>query len=88
MGAMLASGLLIDIILALVAIEAITITLYWYATGKGIAPRDLLPNLIAGACLLLALRLTIADFGWVTVCAALAAAGAASTIDLARRWRG
>ncbi len=82
------SGRLVDLILLIVAIEAVGLIAYWRATGKGIAPRDLLPNLIAGAFLLLALRLTIADAGWMAICACLAAAGVANVIDVMRRWRG
>ena len=88
MAQLLASGRLIDLILVLVLIEAVAIGLYWRVSGRGIAPRDLLPNLVAGACLLLALRLVLAGSDWPVVCAMLALAGLASAVDLARRWRG
>ena len=87
MSDLFASGRLVDIILLIVAIEAVALGLYWRATGKGVAPADLLPNLIAGGCLLLALRLVIANADWRAVCAVLAAAGIASAIDISRRWR-
>jgi hypothetical protein len=83
----LASGRLIDGILLIVLIEAAAISFYWAKTGKGIAPRDVLPNLIAGACLLVALRLALTGSDWPPVCAALALSGVASALDLARRWR-
>ena len=88
MSDLLASGRLVDLILLIVVIEAIVLIVYWRATGKGIAPRNLLPNLIAGALLLLALRLTIAGAGWMAICGCLAAAGLANVVDLMRRWRG
>ena len=88
MSDLLASGRLVDLILLIVVIEAIVLIVYWRATGKGIAPRNLLPNLIAGALLLLALRLTIAGAGWMAICGCLAAAGLANVVDLRRRWRG
>jgi len=44
----------VDLILAIVAAEVAAITLYWYARRRGIAPAQLLPNLLAGALLLLA----------------------------------
>ena len=88
MADLFASGRLVDLILLIVAIEAIGLIVYWRATGRGIAPRDLLPNLIAGAFLLLALRLTLAEAGWMAICGCLAAAGLANVIDVMRRWRG
>ena len=88
MSDLFASGRLVDLILLIVAIEAIVLIVYWRATGKGIAPRNLLPNLIAGALLLLALRLTIAGAGWMAICGCLAAAGVANVVDVMRRWRG
>ncbi len=87
MADLLASGRLIDIILLIVAIEAVALGLYWRATGRGVAPRDLLPNLIAGSLLLVAMRLVIAEAAWPLVCAVLAGAGVASALDIARRWR-
>ena len=83
-----ASGRLVDLILLIVALEAVVLTIWWTKTGQGIAPRDLLPNLIAGALLLLALRLTLADAGWMPICACLAASGIANVVDITRRWRG
>ncbi len=83
-----ASGRLVDLILLIVAIEAVVLIAYWRKTGKGIAPPNLLPNLIAGALLLLALRLTLAQAGWMAICGCLAAAGVANVIDIMRRWRG
>ena len=88
MSDLFASGRLVDLILLIVVIEAIVLIVYWRATGKGIAPRNLLPNLIAGALLLLALRLTIADAGWMAIGGCLAAAGVANVVDVMRRWRG
>lgn len=87
MSDLFASGRLVDLILLIVLTEAVVLIAYWLRTGKGIAPRDLLPNLIAGAFLLLALRLTLAQAGCMAVCTCLAAAGIANVIDLMRRWR-
>ena len=87
MSDLFASGRLVDLILLIVAIEAVVLIVYWRKTGKGIAPRNLLPNLIAGALLLLALRLTLAQAGWMAICGCLAAAGVANVIDIMRRWR-
>jgi len=87
MADLFASGRLVDLILALVVIEAGALILYWRRRRHGIAPVDLLPNLCAGAFLLLALRVTLADGGWKTASACLGAAGLAHLTDICRRWR-
>ena len=81
-----ASGRLVDLILALVVVEVIVLALYWRATRRGVPLADLLPNILAGAFLLLALRLSLGGFGWQPCCACLAAAGVAHLVDLRRRW--
>ena len=82
-----ASGRFVDLILVLVMIEAVCLVLYSRSTGRGVAPADLLPNLLAGAFLLLALRLSLGGAGWQLSCGSLAAAGLAHLVDLGRRWR-
>lgn len=88
MAELLASGRLVDLILALVVLEAIVLVLWHRRTGRGLVPRDLLPNLAAGACLLLALRAVLAEAPWYCASAALAGAGLAHLLDLGLRWRG
>jgi hypothetical protein len=87
MAEMFASGRLVDLILVIVAIEAVYLLVYWRSTGCGVSPGDLLPNLCAGALLLLALRLSLVGEGWKLSCGSLAAAGVAHLVDLKRRWR-
>jgi hypothetical protein len=87
MAELFSSGRLVDLILLLVALQTTVLVLYWRHTGGGIAPADLLPNVIAGACLLLTLRLALGGAGWMACCASLAAAGLAHLADLKRRWR-
>ncbi len=87
MAELFASGRLVDIILALVVVEAALLTLYWRRRRRGVSPVDLLPNLCAGTFLLLALRATLAGSEWTVACACLAAAGLAHLVDLGRRWR-
>ena len=83
----LASAHVVDLILAIVAAESIVLTMYWQVTRRGVAPMQLLPNLLAGALLLLALRFALSDFAWPWYTACLAAAGIASVADLRQRWR-
>lgn len=87
MGELFASGRLIDAILLLVLLEVIGLAVYWRVTKSGVSLKALLPNLLAGGFLLLALRLSLAEAGWMPCCASLAAAGMAHLFDLAGRWR-
>ena len=87
MADLFANGRLIDLILVVVALEAAALLLYWSRARRGIAPLDMLPNLCAGAFLLLALRATLAGGGWMMASLCLSAAGLAHLIDVYRRWR-
>jgi hypothetical protein len=78
---------LVDLILAIVAGEALAIVLYWQLSRRGIAPRLLLPNVLAGVFLLLALRLALSGLSWPWYAACLAASGIANVADLRQRWR-
>jgi uncharacterized membrane protein YGL010W len=82
-----ASGRIIDLILALVAVEAVVLLAYAYRTGRGISPAGLLSNLAAGLFLLLALRTTLLNQSWILVASLLTAALFAHVIDLSHRWR-
>ncbi len=87
MGDFIASGRAIDVILALMALEAVALYAYGRRTGRGIAAPDVLINLAAGASLMLAVRAALTDAGpgWIAVC--LIASLAAHAADLKRRWR-
>jgi hypothetical protein len=77
----------VDLVLAVVAVEIIAITVCWHKKRRGIAPAQLLPNLAAGALLLLALRFSLSDYAWPWYAACLALAGIANIADLRQRWR-
>jgi hypothetical protein len=81
-----ASGRFVDVILALVAVEWLVLAAYRRRTGRGIAAADLLPNLLAGAFLLLALRAALSGAGRPWITGALLAALCAHFVDLGRRW--
>ena len=87
MADLFASGRLVDFILVVVVLEASALVFYWARARRGIAPLDLLPNLCAGAFLLLALRATLAGSGWMIASLCLSAAGLAHLTDVYRRWR-
>lgn len=86
MAELFSSGRLVDLILLLIVLEVAAIMIYRRASGRGLALADLLPNVLAGAFLLLALRSSLADIGWMPISACLACAGIAHAIDIGRRW--
>ncbi len=80
------SGRVVDLILGLMALELVALVI-WRATGRaapGVA--DVLPYLLSGAALLLALRLSLTGRAWPLIALALLAAFAAHLFDLYRRW--
>ena len=87
MAELFASGTLIDGILLLVVCEIVALALLWRWRRRGIAPADLIPNVLAGGFLLLALRLALGGAGWMVCSACLAAGGIAHLIDITRRWQ-
>ncbi|MFZ5558099.1 MAG: hypothetical protein ACOZDY_15495 [Pseudomonadota bacterium] len=88
MAELFAGGRIVDLILGLMVAEGLVLAIYRRRTGRGIALPDLAVNLLAGACLMLALRAALAGSGWVWAAAWLAAALLAHLADLGRRWRG
>lgn len=86
MSGLVTSGRIVDIIIALVALECLLLVAYRKVTGRGITPLDIVFNLLAGACLLLALRAALGGSGWIWIAGWLSAALVAHLADLARRW--
>jgi hypothetical protein len=82
------SGRIVDLILLLVVIEVVVLGVLRDRGGRGIGWRELLPNLLAGAALLLALRSAITGATWPWIATWLAAAGLAHVADLRIRWQG
>ena len=78
---------LVDIVLAVTALEAVVLMAIRWRTGTGIAIRPLVANLAAGVALLLAVRGALTGAGWPWLGACLAAAGIAHAADTALRWR-
>lgn len=81
-----ASGRIVDAILLLTLLEGAALVAWHRRTGGGPVPADVLGNLAAGFCLLLALRATLAHAGWVWIAAVLLGALLAHIYDLRRRW--
>lgn len=85
MEALFSSGRIIDLILVMVAFEVAALPWLLKRVGTATTTGDLLPNILAGAALLLAVRLSLAGTAWQWIGAALFAALLAHAWDLARR---
>jgi hypothetical protein len=87
MAELYANGHLVDLILIVVALEVLFLIGMWRFANRGVQPADVLPNLISGALMLLALRLTLGGAGWVSPIICLSIAGVVHLYDIGRRWR-
>jgi hypothetical protein len=83
----IASGHIVDLILAVMIAEAIGLLLIWRWRRMGIAPVPLLANLAAGACVMVALRAALTGASPATLASLLGLSFAAHLIDLAVRWQ-
>jgi hypothetical protein len=86
MQALIESGRIVDIVLAVLVIEIVLLALWHRRTGGGIAALPAFLNAGAGGSLALALRAALTDSGWQWVAAWLLCALAFHTADLVRRW--
>lgn len=85
--AQLVSPAVIDLILLAVLAEGVGLLVFFRVSGRGIPPGVLLPNLIAGACLFLALRLVLSNAAVYWVALSLLVALFAHLSELFLRWR-
>ena len=86
-GAWFAGGRAVDVALAALVVEGVVLGVYHARTGRGLRARELVANLAAGACLLLALRAALTGGDWRVVAAWLVGAFAANLADLGQRLR-
>jgi hypothetical protein len=76
----------VDLILAVVVVELAILAWIWRRRRRGISPLALLPNLLAGVFLLLALRCALTGAPWFWLAGCLAASGIANAADIRQRW--
>jgi len=81
-------GGIADVILAVVAIEALALAVLRRRLKQGISYASLVFGLLPGALLVLALGAALTDSAWYWVALWLAAAGLAHAADLGIRLRG
>jgi hypothetical protein len=87
MDALFADGRIVNLIVGLVAFEAIALLAYRSLTGRGLGATDILAMLVPGLGLLMALRASLEGAAWPVMAAWLLAAFAAHLADLWRRHR-
>ncbi|MEO7431385.1 MAG: hypothetical protein ABIR62_05065 [Dokdonella sp.] len=87
MVAFFGSGRIVDLVLAVMLVEALALGLYFRRTSSGISFTDLLINLASGTCLLFALRAALTGQSWTWIAVALVASLIGHLLDLSRRWR-
>jgi hypothetical protein len=86
MTALFTSGHVVDIVLAVMLLEAGLLLAYRHRTRHGPSVTEVLSVLVPGAFLLLALRGALVGAGVVLIAACLIAALLAHMADVARRW--
>lgn len=79
--------LVIDGVIVLTVMEVILLAVIHRWSGRGIAPSEILLNVLSGLSLMLALRIALSDSPLVMVLGALLLAGIFHGLDLLRRWR-
>jgi hypothetical protein len=77
----------VDVVLVLVALEAVALVAYRAMTGRGPAVLPFFANLGAGVCLVMALRAALSGGGPVLILMAITGSLVCHLIDLAWRWR-
>lgn len=82
-----ATGRVLDVVLAVLAAEALLLSLLWHRFGRGLPPGDFLPFLLAGACLAAACRTAMQGGAWTWIAGLLVLAFAVHLFELAGRWR-
>ena len=86
MAEFLASGRLVDVVIAFTLLEFALLLTWRKLRGGGLPPMDLALALGGGLCLMLALRAALLASPWPAVVAPLIGAGLIHALDLHRRW--
>ena len=82
----IASGRVLDLVIAMTVLEALGLVAYHRITGRGLPPWDAVGLLAAGAFLALAFRLHTLAAGWIWIALCLTGALVTHLADLSRRW--
>ena len=88
MTALLQSGSLIAIIVALVVVEAVVLYRRHRTTGNKVSVVVFLPNLLAGLFLMCGIQLAVWDAPTTALLGCLTMAGLCHALEFSRYWRG
>ena len=81
-----ASGLIVDLAIALTLLELVGLIVYRARTGRGIEASSLVTVLASGLLLMLGLRAALTGADWPWIALALSASGVVHLFDLKNRW--
>ncbi len=82
-----ASGHVVDLLLAIIAVEAAWLIAHRRRSGHGVPTDELAATLMAGVFLMMALRSALTGAAWEFTAMFLALSGVAHLVELWRRWR-
>jgi hypothetical protein len=74
------------LLIGFTVLEVLALAIYHWRTGRGVSLRNLLPAVLAGDFLMLALALILSHAFWGLVALALLASLVSHLMDLRRRW--
>jgi hypothetical protein len=82
-----ASGHAADLVIAVLAVEAIVLAWRHARSGAGPPPKVFAPMIGAGVLLVLALRCALTGAPWPWIALLLSAGGVVHLLDLRQRWK-
>ena len=88
MTALLTSGALVGGIVALIVIEAFILVRRHRTTGLGAPPSIVLPNLLAGAILMVGIQLAVWGQAYPGILICLTVAGLCHSLEYRNHWKG
>ena len=80
-------GAIVDAVIAFTLVEGALLIGYRALTGRGVALHAFVVNMLAGLCLMLALRAVVRDAGSASALLWLLAAGLSHAADMVWRWQ-
>jgi hypothetical protein len=84
---LITSGRVVDVVLVVMAVEALALWLHHRRTGRGLPAAQIAVMMSAGVFLLLAMRAALTGGDWTMIAFCLTASFAVHLTDLASRWR-
>jgi hypothetical protein len=81
------SRALVDIAILITLLEGLALALYFVLTRKGIEPINFALNLLAGLCLMVALRNALTSSGWIWIALWLFLGGLAHWAEVVFRFK-